>query len=98
MLLDVQVPVFEQPLLRCLPRQALALVCLDLELATTIQIHKMSANGLEGICAAAQHLHHDFRSASDRPLDQLDCRERQMLPSTRSTPRVARNVEKRLAS
>jgi hypothetical protein len=36
MLLDVQIPIFEQPLLRCPSRQALAVVCFDLKLTPAV--------------------------------------------------------------
>ena len=74
-LLEVQIPVLvEQFLLDTVPGDPLPFIRLDVERSLSVEVRKMTLDGLEVLTAARENLNHDFWCTPNGPRNQLDLR------------------------
>ena len=76
-LLEVQIPVLvEQFLLDTVPGDPLPFIRLDVERSLSVEVRKMTLDGLEVLTAARENLNHDFWCTPNGPRNQLSLRRR----------------------
>ena len=76
-LLEVQIPVLvEQILLDTVPGDPLPFIRLDVERSLSVEVRKMTLDGLEVLTAARENLNHDFWCTPNGPRNQLSLRRR----------------------